>query len=339
MYLTDREILERLNQLDFCPDNPNFPFSPDEQVQPCSVDLRLSNIFWKPHKQVTIDLRKSRLMELSPRRYWERLVLNQGESITLRPGQLLLGRIYEKFTVPPDCAVKVSGRSSFARMGLLVNCDGDFANPGYRGYFPLQLVNLSPYSIKVFPYISICQIHLLRLSEVPERIYGDRSLQSKYMDDDGGPSYWWRDKYLSQLQKKFGEVDISVAIQNEIFEVIGPQEPEVIERFERLIATLPLSEVENSDTVLSAFAQSEGRLRFRESLIKAVATGAFLLFLSISLGSLLQNPITVFHYVFWGLTLVSLPVSFWGLQYKLGEYLDEKILQKLKMAALEKSKS
>jgi deoxycytidine triphosphate deaminase len=331
MYLTDRELKSRLDQLDFCTDNAKFPFLPDEQIQPCSIDVRLSNIFWKPQKNITIDLRKSKLMEMSPRRYWERIVLSQGESITIKPGQLLLGRIYEKLTVPHDCAVKVSGRSSFARMGLQINCTGDFANPGYRGHFPLQLVNMGPHSIKIVPYISICQIHLVRLSEIPERFYGDRSLQSKYLDDDGGPSYWWRDKSINRLQKALGEVDLSLAIQNEILEMIGPQEPEIIERFEKYINTLHVIDIENSQLILASFAGTEGKQHFRDNLKKTLLIGIFPLLLSISLGSLLQLPITIGHYIFWGLTAISIPISLIGFRYRLGKYLDETELQKCKV--------
>lgn len=221
MYLCDRDIIELLPQLKICTDNKDFPFVPDEQIQPCSIDLRLSNVFWIPARRGAIDLRKSRLLELSPRRHWKKVVLKPGESITIKPDRLLLGRIYEKFAMPVQSAGEIEGRSSFARMGLMVHCTGDFINPGYRGHMPLQLVNLGPNAIKVFPYVPICQLKLVRLSGRPARLYGERELQSKYMDDDGGPSYWWRDKRIRRLQKTLGEIDIAIAIQNSILDTIG----------------------------------------------------------------------------------------------------------------------
>src|SRR5205085_4347843 len=121
-------------------------------------------------------------------------------SIVLKPSEMLLGRTYEIFTIPKDHAGKLEGRSSFARLGLAVHCSADFINPGYRGHMPLQLINFSRSSIRVFPLIPICQLILVRLSSTPTRVYGDRELSSKYMDDDGGPSYWWRDKRIKSLK-------------------------------------------------------------------------------------------------------------------------------------------
>jgi deoxycytidine triphosphate deaminase len=67
MYLSDTDIRQRLAELDIeCPD-PAHPFQADEQIQPCSIDLRLSNVFWEPRRGATIDLRKSALLELQPR--------------------------------------------------------------------------------------------------------------------------------------------------------------------------------------------------------------------------------------------------------------------------------
>lgn len=330
MYLCDRDIRALLPQMDICTHDPGFPFVPDEQIQPCSIDLRLSNVFWIPTRRGTIDLRRSRLLELSPRRYWKRVVLRLGESITIRPGHLLLGCIYEKFTVPTECAGKIEGTSSFARMGLMVHCTGDFINPGYRGHMPLQLVNLGPNPIKVFPYLPICQLKLVRLSGRPDHIYGERELQSKYMDDDGGPSYWWRDKRIKQLQQTLGEVDIALTIQNNILDTIGFQEPEVLERFERLVAKLPSADLENANMLLDTFAKSEDRQRFRDRMAKSVLCALFPLFLSLSLGCLVEQPIGRWHIAFWVAAAISLPVSLLAYRYELGDYFGERELWELR---------
>ncbi len=118
MYLSDREIEALLSDLGFASADPEHPFQASEQVQPCSIDLRLSNVFWEPISGKTIDLRKARLLDLEPRLLWKRRELRKGESITLRPGRLLLGRVNERLTVPPQYAGKIEGRSSFARLGL-----------------------------------------------------------------------------------------------------------------------------------------------------------------------------------------------------------------------------
>jgi deoxycytidine triphosphate deaminase len=297
VYLSDAEIANRLGELDFACDNPDQPFSREDQVQPCSIDLRLSNVFWEPVRKRAIDLRKSRLLELAPRRYWKRRILKRGEYITLKPGKLLLGRVYEKFTVPLDCAGKVEGRSSFSRLGLSVHCTGDFLNPGYRGHMPLQLFNFGPNPIRLVPYLPICQVMLIPLRERPVRHYGLAELQSKYMDDDGGPSYWWRDKRIKSLQEAFHAADIAVELQDALLQQIGVQEPEIIERFERFIARMKTGKRENTDTLLEIFATSEDRLRIRDKLAKGASYALFGIAGSAAVGSLFVHPYSALHYV------------------------------------------
>lgn len=199
MYLSDRDIRALLPDLSFQTDHPDHPFVDTEQIQPCSVDLRLSNVFWTRRRGhwlrrlvrrgPTVDLRKSHIQEIDPRREWRRAALAEGQSITIWPGQVVMGRIYESFRVPDEFAGKIEGRSSYARIGLAIHCTGDFINPGWHGFMPLQLFNASPFPIRILPYLPICQLMLISLSSRPDRTYGDDELASKYINDDGGPSY------------------------------------------------------------------------------------------------------------------------------------------------------
>lgn len=290
MYLIDREIRRRLDELQFESSNSSFPFKPDEQVQPCSVDLRLCHQFWKPIRGRRISLKRSKLMELSPRRYWKKVVLRDGGSIELKPGDMLLGRTCEEFSIPSDCAGKLEGRSSFARMGLAVHCAADFINPGYRGRMPLQLVNLGKHRIELVPYAPICQLMLIKLSGKPDREYGDKELFSKYMHDDGGPSYWWRDKRIRDLQQHMNERDLATGLQEEILTIIGPCEPELIERFERFVAKQSTGNISNARDVLESFASSETGSQRRDRILRFL--GSFALFglcLSALIGLLLSS--------------------------------------------------
>ena len=324
MYLSDTNIKEKLSELKIECSNPEEQFNTEEQIQPCSIDLKLDRVFWKPRKAGTIDLRKSKLFELSPRRYWKKIILSKGECITLQPGKLLLGRIYEKFTIPQDCAGKIEGRSSFARMGLGIHISGDFINPGYRGHMPLQLVNYGSNPIKIFPYVPICQLMLVRLSTKPQRVYGERELQSKYMDDDGGPSYWWRDKQIKKLQKKFTENDMALRVQEEILGEIGIREPEIIERFKKFVSKLKKDDLENVNTVLELFVKSEKKSEKKEKILRGLGYSIFPIFTSGSIGSIFIEPISIIHYVIWGLTIVSLPFFIYSITGETKEYLGEK---------------
>jgi deoxycytidine triphosphate deaminase len=312
MYLSDSEINRRLDEMGFESDDPSSPFSPQEQIQPCSIDLRLSNVFWQPQSHKKVDLRKSALLELKPRRYWKKVVLRSGECITLKPGRLLLGRVSEKFTIPADCAGKIEGRSSFARLGLSIHCTGDFINPGYRGHMPLELVNNGPNPIKIFPHIPICQLALVKLLGTPQRRYGDRELYSKYMDDDGGPSYWWRDKRIRALQVKFAAANVELRVQEEILATVGVQEPEVIERFEKHVEKLKDAQRENAEFLIASFAKSEDRLRTRHSINRGMGRLLLPAFVGAAIAQRLLFPVGYSHYIIWGSTLVSICPFLWS---------------------------
>jgi len=107
MYLSDNEIHDKLDKIAFEVESNALAFDPKEQIQPASIDLRLSNLFWIPKRRGTIDLRKTALLELEPRRFWKKIMLRSSDCLTIKPNSLVLGRVAEKFSMPPDCAGKI----------------------------------------------------------------------------------------------------------------------------------------------------------------------------------------------------------------------------------------
>jgi deoxycytidine triphosphate deaminase len=321
MYLADRQIRELLPQLAVEVEEGAEPFKPDEQVQPASVDLRLSQLFWRPQKRFTLDLRRARLLEMQPRRYYRRTQLSFGETITIRPRELLLGRTLEEFTVPNGYAAQLTGRSSFARLGLQVTASGGFINPGWRGRMPLQLANLSPNPIRLVPGLPICQVHFVRLTDLPEKPYGHPDLDSKYMQDDGGPSYWWRDKRIKALHERLSERLVEARIQHQVERLMGEREPEVIERFERFVAALRVHELQSADSLLERFAEAEDRRRaFRRWAIN-LSRGSFTVGISASLWVANKlPPVHWWHWVVWGAALVSIVLSLYAFRTEVGEH-------------------
>lgn len=328
MYLADVDIKEKLAEMDIVCDEPQTSFNPKEQIQPCSIDLKLSNVFWVPIKGKLIDLRRSHLQEISPRFYWEKKVLNEGEHIILKPGKALYGRVCERFTMPKDCAGKIEGRSSFARMGLGVHFTADFINPGYRGYMPLQLFNYGESPITIVPHIPICQLMLVKLSNIPSRTYGEKELESKYVNDDGGPSYWWRDKRIKALQDKLGKIDKAIRIQDVILKRMGLQEPEIIERFQYHIDKQKQSDFESADTLMQSFGRSEDSLRVRDKLVHGFSYAVFPILASVSLGSLLLDSFGFGCYLVWVLTLLSVGPFVWVLKEPQKQYYGKQEIEK-----------
>jgi deoxycytidine triphosphate deaminase len=335
MYLSDRDLRLVLSELSFQTAHPDHPFDGGEQIQPCSIDLRLSNVFWSRRRAhwtrrllrrgPTVDLRRSHVEEIDPRREWRKAELQDGQSLTIWPGEVLMTRIYESFQIPDEYAGKIEGRSSYARIGLAVHCTGDFINPGWSGFMPLQLVNASPFPIRVLPYLPICQLMLIRLSSKPERTYGDPELASKYVNDDGGPSYWWRDRSVQALHKELGNANVPSGIQNEIVELVKFEDPEMLTRFEHYVSKKRIGQVENAPTLLDEFAGAEVRRRWMDRA--AAFPFLFLLAWSINLLTAAYQP---WHLIVWGIAALSSMGAIHAVNRRDAEYLDRRALSRLR---------
>jgi deoxycytidine triphosphate deaminase len=199
MLLSDRDIRDRLPDFGFATDNPSFAFDPDRQIQPCSVDLRVSPIIWVPKKFRRIDLADN--TPLGPKvtgAFKQRKMSDDG--YLLRPGHFILASTYERFNVPSDLCGRLVGRSSLGRLGLSAAGTANFINPGWSGRMPLVLVNHSPFPIRIHSYLGLAQVCFIRLSSNPTKTYGHDDLGSKYIDDDGGPSRYWKDYTVETLR-------------------------------------------------------------------------------------------------------------------------------------------
>ncbi len=221
-----------------------------------------------------------------------------GDTITIRPGTAVMGRIYERFRIPPGYAGKIEGRSSFARLGLMVHCTGDFINPGWEGYMPLQLFNAGPYPIRITPHLSVCQLMLIPLSSASDRTYGDEELRNKYANDDGGPSMWWRDYNVKAIQERLGEVHATERLQQEIIGEVRFEAVDVLERFQGFIATRKVEEIENKDQLLDGFSAAEDLRR----LLDQCTLGLLVILLGADAGSIFV-PFGATHIVVYLLTL------------------------------------
>ena len=248
---------------------------------------------------------------------------------------MLLGRTYESFTIPKELAGKLEGRSSFARMGLAVHCSADFINPAYRGKMPLQLVNFGRTTIRLFPFVPICQLMFIQLSSEPERVYGARELSSKYMEDDGGPSYWWRDKRVKELQAALGDHDVNEAAQERILELITPSDPDLIERLESLVRRSRHDALSNADELLERFAQKEDRALLRARVTQGALVSLAPVLIATSLGSLFSQPFGSreyiwLHYALWAAAVLSIPISVWALRLGVGDFFTSRKLEQLR---------
>jgi dCTP deaminase len=79
------------------------------------------------------------------------------EGYPMKPGEALLGVTKEKITLASHIAGWLEGRSRFARVGLMVHISSPFMQPGIDSHQVLEIANLSPTPLTIFPGTKICQ--------------------------------------------------------------------------------------------------------------------------------------------------------------------------------------
>jgi dCTP deaminase len=145
-------------------------------VQPASVDLRVGDSFrvFHNHRASAIDLRHP------PENLTEEVVVPEGESFVIHPGEFCLGRTLEWVELPDDIVARIEGKSSLGRLGLIVHATAGFCDPGWKGTLTLELNNLTRIPIKLYPGLLVAQLSFMTLDRPALRPYGSVELGSHY---------------------------------------------------------------------------------------------------------------------------------------------------------------
>jgi len=132
------------------------PFS-KRQVGPGSVDLTLGNVFRVFEKiRGIIHVKGDPHVE----RFTKLVSVKDGDYLLLMPGELVHGITRELIALPDDVAGWIEGRSSYARMGLMIHMSAGLVQPGTRNRQVLEVNNMSPAPIALYPGVRICQLVL-----------------------------------------------------------------------------------------------------------------------------------------------------------------------------------
>jgi dCTP deaminase len=102
-----------------------------------------------------------------------------GEFFILPGHSYGLGVVVEKLRVPPNVTVLCLGKSSYARMGIIVNATP--AEAGWEGHLTLEFSNSSSADCRLYANEGICQL-LFFEGEPCETTYEDRA--GKYQGQD-----------------------------------------------------------------------------------------------------------------------------------------------------------
>ena len=121
------------------------PRPPVERINGATVDVRLGNKFrtFRGHTAAFIDLSgpKDEVSAALDRVMSDEIVLDEGEAFYLHPGELALAVTLESVTLPADLVGWLDGRSSLARLGLMVHVTAHRIDPGWSGCIVLEFYN------------------------------------------------------------------------------------------------------------------------------------------------------------------------------------------------------
>lgn len=176
MILADRDIKKAIKEQKIMID----PFD-ESFVQPASYDLRLDNHFkiFKKNRNIVLDP-KNPVTEMM-----EDIYISDDKYFVIHPGDFVLGLVKEKTGVDAKHVGRLEGKSSLARLGLIIHTTAGFLDPGNNLKLTLELFNASALPIKLYPDMKIAQIAFEEISSECERPYGSAGLNNKYYGSEG----------------------------------------------------------------------------------------------------------------------------------------------------------
>jgi len=184
MKLSDRDIKQHLKTGKIAIE----PTPGADKIKGISVDLRLDNRFrvFNDHTAPYIDLSgpRNEVQTIMDTVMSDEITIPEGQAFFLHPGELALAATHESVTIPDDLVGWLDGRSSLARLGLMVHVTAHRIDPGWNGQIVLEIFNSGKLPLALRPGMDICAINFETLSSPSERPYNKRT-DAKYRDQNG----------------------------------------------------------------------------------------------------------------------------------------------------------
>lgn len=184
MRLCDKDIQQLINQ-----ERIIISPSPDESmISGVSVDIRLGNEFrvFQDHTAPYIDLSgpREQVDKAMNSVMSDEIIIPDGEAFFLHPGELALAVTHESVTLPADIVGWLDGRSSLARLGLMVHVTAHRIDPGWSGQIVLEFYNSGKLPLALRPKMKIAALNFETMSGDALKPYNKR-IDAKYKDQVG----------------------------------------------------------------------------------------------------------------------------------------------------------
>ena len=184
MRLCDKDIEESISKGEI----KISPTPDSSMISGVSVDIRLGNEFrvFQDHTAPYIDLSgpKDEMQKAMNSVMSDEIFIPDGEAFFLHPGELALAVTYESVTLPDNIVGWLDGRSSLARLGLMVHVTAHRIDPGWSGQIVLEFYNSGKLPLALRPKMKIAALNFETMSSSALRPYNKRD-DAKYKDQVG----------------------------------------------------------------------------------------------------------------------------------------------------------
>ncbi len=159
-----------------------------DMISGVSVDIRLGHKFrtFRAYAAPFIDLSGPREeVDLALNSVMsDEIVLTDDEAFFLHPGELALAITLESVTLPADIVGWLDGRSSLARLGLMVHVTAHRIDPGWSGNIVLEFYNSGRLPLALRPNMKIGALNFETMTGEAARPYNKR-VDAKYQQQTG----------------------------------------------------------------------------------------------------------------------------------------------------------
>jgi dCTP deaminase len=184
MRLSDKDIVKAL-----AAGTIKIEPSPEtENITGVTVDLHLGDRFrvFNTHATPHIDLSGSsaEVNKAIDKVMSDEVLVKGDDAFYLHPRELALGITLESVTVPDDLVAWLDGRSSLARLGLMVHMTAHRIDPGWSGNIVLEFYNAGQLPLALRPNMAIGAISFETMSSPADKPYRERK-NAKYKNQSG----------------------------------------------------------------------------------------------------------------------------------------------------------
>lgn len=184
MRLCDKDIKKHLELGDIV----ITPAPSEQNISGLTVDVTLGSKFrvFVEHCAPFIDLSgpKQEVQQALDTVMSDEIAIESGKAFFLHPGELAIAVTHESITLPANMVGWLDGRSSLARLGLMVHVTAHRIDPGWSGNIVLEFYNSGKLPLALKPGMKIGALSFELLSDFAEKPYNSRN-DAKYKGQDG----------------------------------------------------------------------------------------------------------------------------------------------------------